>query len=230
MAAHLGRTVITESQLTQVCLAKGYLIAKKAVLSAGFTGEIEWQAHRRLDYLTETDLLRESAWVILSAGMKESVVHQKFPAISESFFWWQSARKIAESTETCCRLACCHFNHQKKIFAIAEVARRVSASGFESVREHITTNPMATLREFPFIGPVTVYHLAKNLGVAVAKPDRHLHRLASSFGYGDVQGFCRCISEQVGDSIQVVDIVLWRYATLHEDYLSNFRLGCEEAT
>ena len=61
--------------------------------------------------------------------------------------------------------------------------------------------------------------MAKNIGIQVAKPDRHLVRMAKAAGYSDVQLFCRTISQLSGDSIPVVDIVLWRFATIEKDYL-----------
>ncbi|MCL4328727.1 MAG: hypothetical protein M1410_04010 [Candidatus Thermoplasmatota archaeon] len=86
----------------------------------------------------------------------------------------------------------------------------------------IIRNPFETLREFPYIGPVTYYHLAKNIGIPVAKPDRHLSRLASRSGFRDVQEFCEFLSRKTGDRIQVIDIVLWRYATITKDYIEKF--------
>lgn len=210
------------SKLSEQCLAKAYMRAKMSVLFAGYAEEVAWQRGVNLTSLTEGDLLRETAWVILSAGMKESVIRQKFPEISLSFFEWESARKIAESANDCCLSALHHFNHPGKIRAIAEVAQHISSEGFDSVRMRIATDPIHALRQFPYIGPVTVFHLAKNIGVPVAKADRHLTRLALASGYNDVQAFCQSISEFVGDNVQVVDLVLWRFATLSKTYLSEF--------
>ena len=84
----------------------------------------------------------------------------------------------------------------------------------------IQENPIETLQTFSYIGPVTAYHLAKNIGLAVAKPDRHLKRIASLFGYHDVQILCSEISKITGDSIPIVDIVFWRFATIEKDYLN----------
>jgi hypothetical protein len=47
---------------------------------------------------------------------------------------------------------------------------------------------------FPMIGPVTSFNLAKNIGLDVAKADRHLSRLAANVGFSDVPSLCRCIS------------------------------------
>lgn len=78
--------------------------------------------------------------------------------------------------------------------------------------------------EFPYIGPITYFHLAKNIGVHVAKPDRHLSRLVKELNISSVQTLCSYIGERTGDTIPVVDIVLWRYATITEDFVIKFIL------
>jgi hypothetical protein len=62
-----------------------------------------------------------------------------------------------------------------------------------------------------YIGAVTAFHLAKNLGADVAKPDRHLVRLAASQGFPDVHSLCSTIAKETGDPLRIVDIILWRF-------------------
>jgi hypothetical protein len=203
-------------------LAKAYLNSKQMVLAAGFGDEIIWQKNLRLDAFTEHELLRETAWVILSAGMREAVIRKKFPEISEAFFLWKSARVISDHASVCESTALKTFNHRKKIGAIIDVARRIDASGFDKMKAEIVADALGTLQKFPFIGQITVYHLAKNLGANVAKPDRHLTKLAWACGFSDVQDFCQIIAAEVGDTVSEVDIVLWRFATLLGNYLDSF--------
>jgi hypothetical protein len=75
-------------------------------------------------------------------------------------------------------------------------------------------DPVRELRKLPFIGPVTRYHLAKNLGIDVVKPDRHLTRLATTLGFRSAENMCTVIGRAVGEPAAVVDIVLWRYCSL----------------
>lgn len=88
---------------------------------------------------------------------------------------------------------------------------------FVRLQRHRTvlSDVLKILDELPWIGPITKYHLAKNLGFQVAKPDRHLVRIAKHFGYRDVQVMCAEIGNSTGDSIPVVDLILWRYANLN---------------
>ncbi len=206
----------------QVSLLKGYEFARNCIVEAGFADEIEWQRNLHFEDIKEADFLRESAWVILCAGMKERVIRRYFRDITFCFFEWESAEKIVKMKEYCVEYALGIFNNLRKINAIAETAQRVFNIGFNNLKTILRDKSIDTLLSFPFMGPVTSCHLAKNLGLPVAKADRHLTRLASSLGYADVQEFCADISKESKEPIPVVDIVLWRFATLRREYICEF--------
>jgi hypothetical protein len=161
--------------------------------------------------------------VILSAGIAEAVIRSKFRDISRSFLEWQSARDISERAEECVANALTHFRHERKIKAIASAAVTISAApSFLAFKEQVLCDPIRQLRSFAYIGPITVFHIAKNIGIGVAKPDRHLQRLARSNGFESVGGFCATIASFLGEDIRLVDSVLWRFATMYEDYVARF--------
>ncbi|MGB6288676.1 MAG: hypothetical protein WBF36_00940 [Desulfobulbales bacterium] len=60
-------------------------------------------------------------------------------------------------------------------------------------------------------------NLAKILGLDVAKNDRHLARIAQHCGYSDAHSLCHEISILTGQSASVVDVVLWRFATMSQN-------------
>lgn len=65
------------------------------------------------------------------------------------------------------------------------------------------------LETLPWIGPVTRYHLAKNLGADEAKPDVHMERLAR----GDkttTHTLCRKLARKTGYRVATIDSILWR--------------------
>jgi hypothetical protein len=206
-------------------LVWAYQAAKIDVVCAGYAGEIEWQQSLCFEETTESDFLREHAWVVLCCGMRESVVRTRFPRIAACFHGWESAHQVLASLPKSRERALEHFRHPGKIEAILACADWVAAAGFASAKEMIRLDPVGTLQSLPFIGPVTAYHLAKNLGLPVAKPDRHLARLAAAAGYQDVHAFCSDISAHSGDPVPVVDIVLWRFATIRPSYVRAFSEG-----
>lgn len=203
-------------------LASKYIYAKNTIIDSGYEEEILWQSSSCFDDLDEASFLRELAWVILSSGMKERVIRKLFSNISECFFYWQSAKKIIENGEKCFNDAIIYFNNKPKISSIIYAAHKLNEIEFDDFKIEVYEDPIGNLQEFPYIGPITVYHLAKNIGLPVAKPDRHLTRIANAEGYSDVQAFCKHISYLCGDPVPVVDIVLWRFATIERDYLSIF--------
>lgn len=68
---------------------------------------------------------------------------------------------------------------------------------------------IAFLRGLPWIGDITSYHLAKNLGADVAKPDVHMERLARQ-DRTDTHKLCARLARQTGYRIATIDTVLWR--------------------
>jgi hypothetical protein len=201
-----------------------YMTAKESVIEAGFAAEIDWQHQLDFDAVTEQDFLRESAWVIFSSGMREAVVRAKFSAISTAFLHWESAQAVVRHSKRCRQSALSVFAHEGKVEAVLSLAEAVTQAGFEHVRRRIKEQGVAYLQCFPYLGPATSYHLAKNLGLNVVKPDRHLRRIAKQAGYPSPGAMCRKIAEVVGDKDSVVDLVLWRYATQNRKYLTTFTL------
>lgn len=202
-----------------------YIKIKEAVISEGFATEIDWQNDIQFSQITECDLLREAAWVVLSSGMRESIIREKFSAISAAFYCWESAGKIVRYSEQCRVNALAIFHHCKKIDAIITIAKRISAEEFETFKMYIQRDRIDFIQTLPFMGPATAYHLAKNIGLDVVKPDRHLLRVAASTGYETPKLLCEDISESVGDRVSVVDLVIWRFATLNPNYLEYFARG-----
>lgn len=203
-------------------LAKAYLIIKQCLLEKGYADEIDWQYSVSLKDLDEQTFLRESAWVILCGGFHETIIRQKFPKISIAFLNWKSASIIVQNAAKCRQRALLQFNHKGKIDAILSIASRIDQDGFHDVASKILEGGIHFLQEFCFIGPVTSYHLAKNIGFPLAKPDRHLIRLSKNFGYNNVQQMCSDIANATDEPIAVVDLVLWRYATLSRRNITRY--------
>ena len=77
-----------------------------------------------------------------------------------------------------------------------------------------SNNKIDWLTTLPWIGPVTKYHLARNLDIDTVKPDRHLVRLTERFGYENPLKMCEIIQKETNERLGVIDIVLWRYCNL----------------
>jgi len=203
-------------------IADIFLTLKAVVIKQGFGSEIDWQDQIVFSEISETEFLKEAAWVILSSGMRETVIRRKFPYISTAFFEWEAAQKIVRYKRKCITQAMRQFGHKGKINAIVQVATHVFRNGFNAVRKGIEKKGVEYITQLPYMGPATSYHFAKNVGLDVAKPDRHLIRIAEAAGYASAQSMCADISEITGEKIPVIDLVFWRFATLNKNYLSFF--------
>lgn len=198
-------------------LAVAYLKAKHFIQESEYSNELTTyqKTHEITPNFAESDLLRETAWVILCSGFREKNIRHHFSYISLCFCDWESATEILAVENECYETTLSAFKHQQKIKAIIQVARIISEAGFPAVKQRILNNPYVELRQFPYIGDTTVFHLAKNLGFNVAKPDRHLLRIAKAAGFNDVQLFCKVIAGLTGDPVALVDLIFWRYAVIH---------------
>lgn len=72
---------------------------------------------------------------------------------------------------------------------------------------------LAFCEAIPWVGPITKWHLAKNWGVDVAKPDRHLVRLAEQH-HTTTDELCWCLGAMDGSLVRMVDTALWRACNL----------------
>ena len=134
----------------------------------------------------------EAIYVICNSGMKFQVANA---------IYWKCVRALRRR-----QLATTVFGHPGKAPAIDFIwqNRRVLWAAYE-----IATNKLAFCATLPWIGPVTQFHLAKNLGVDVAKPDVHLERLADAEGIS-VAKLCARLARQTGYRVTTIDTILWR--------------------
>jgi len=172
-----------------------YNQAKQDIIQKGYKEEIYHVESLRFEYITPLQFFDQYVFVVLSSGMKNQV--------AEKIFW--NYRKNGIDA----------IKHPLKKKAIREAEKNCKI-WFKELRDKLTDKErLDFLETLPHIGKITKYHLARNLGVDCAKPDRHLVRLAERFGYSDVQQMCKEVSNITGDRIGTVDVVLWRYSNLN---------------
>jgi hypothetical protein len=206
------------TQIDDISIARAYLQAKKYLYESGYFEEIEWQYGVNLSRINEKSFLEEYAWVVLNTGMSEKIIRKIFPYICSSFFHWSSVEKIVNHCDLCKNNALKYFNNKRKIDAIIETSKFIYDKKFNVFWKEILNNDIDYLKKLPYIGPITSYHLAKNIGFSVSKPDRHLVKMAKTLCYNSVDDMCNAICFLTDEPINVIDLVLWRYSTLKNDF------------
>jgi len=173
-----------------------YLQLKAALIEDGYGHEIDWQTN--LQPVSDSHTFRnETIWVILNSGMREQIARIISNRIKQA---WSEGKPTSSA-----------FGHKGKVAAIDYIVKNC---GVLFTAYLSANNKIEFLKSIPFIGDITCYHLAKNLGHDVIKPDRHLVRIANECKYPNCNEMCLDISKATGDKVSVVDIVLWRSANL----------------
>lgn len=178
-----------------------YQIALSDVVANGYHEEINWvQSIPSMNEIDPETFFREYAWCVLNAGMKEQI-----------------ARKIYNN----------FLDSGKNPEVIGHLGKRDAIK--KGILLHVKwlsdlkkrANPKSQidfLESLPWIGPITKYHLARNIGIDCVKPDRHLVKLAKNLGYRSPLDLCEEIQQVMPDPKQklgFIDLVLWRYCNLH---------------
>lgn len=149
------------------------------------------------------DFAREVIFVICNSGMKNTVARGIY---EKCIVQLDHGRPVIDV-----------FRHAGKVAAIEYIWRErlrlytrlicdiAAADGTAETAEHILT----FAESLPWIGGITKYHVAKNFGAQLAKPDVHLQRLADREGT-TAQALCERLAGETGLCVAAVDTVLWR--------------------
>jgi len=172
-----------------------YLDLKTKLLELGYEKEIDWAEDIEL-CKNENSFANEAMWVILNSGMKNQIARKIEERIYHAIKLHQPIGSV--------------FGHKGKVKAIEYIFTNKKEL-FKDFQE--AKNKLEFLVSLPWIGNITKYHLAKNLGIDICKPDRHLVRIADKFGTTPFK-LCAKLSKITGDRVRTIDTVLWRAANL----------------
>lgn len=153
--------------------------------------DIEWSENLTPPNDAE-DFALEAIFVICNSGMKNTIARKIFERITAAIQQDESAGTV--------------FGHKGKAAAIDEIWRRRDALLDDYLK---AADKIAFCETLPWIGGITKYHLAKNFGANVAKPDVHLQRLANREGCSP-QELCERLAAATGYRAATIDVVLWR--------------------
>jgi hypothetical protein len=168
-----------------------------------------------LSDITNEIFLSELAWCVYNSGMKMEVIRKKWPALKKAFHNfdpYEIMRNIADCVNESLEI----FNHPGKAGAVIDAGYKIiqdSNRGCIGQKLAVMSESAVLdyLQTYPYIGKVTKYHLAKNLGFDVVKPDRHLVRLAEFLKYDGPDSLVTEIKVLTGERKAYIDFILWRW-------------------
>lgn len=164
----------------------------------------------------ESRLVEEYIWCVLVSGFRARTISNIWDKIK--LFTNQFNLSYCVSNPVIVEKALLSvFNNRRKVNNISTGLRYLNHVGSDEWL-HKIKNDYNVLQSLPGIGPVVCYHLARNLGVDVAKPDLWLLRMCKWFGYPEthegVQDFCKSISDITDHRIGQVDGIIWDFCSL----------------
>ncbi|WP_174273352.1 hypothetical protein [Sphingomonas bacterium] len=162
-----------------------------AVIAAGYGAQIAW-FESQMPPTDAESLASEVIYVIINGGMHNKVARIIFDRCMVAL----------QAGESCCGV----YGHPGKAPAIDLVWQTRAQLFFDFTN---TEDLIAFCAALPFIGKVTKYHIARNLGGNYAKPDVHLNRLADREGV-TAQELCDRLAKGSGYRAGTVDMILWR--------------------
>lgn len=182
-----------------------YLALRRLLKDSGYGREWDWSQSLSAPASSD-DLADEAIWVILNSGMKNQIARN----IADRLY---PALKRGRSASTV-------FRHEGKAQAIDGIWLNRQAY-FEAFMA-LPADPelqVAWCGSLPWIGAITSWHLAKNLGVDTIKPDRHIARLCGFENWeaadpvnvvDAAHRLFKPIHEATGDRYATIDLVVWR--------------------
>ena len=174
-----------------------YYTAYDSIICSEYAPEIDYiDTIKPLEKQDPHTFFLEYVWVVLNTGMKEQVARNIYNRYCENF-----------------DIGCVRHPTKKK--AIEHMLNNYIPTFKELLN---VGDKISYLETLPWIGPITKYHLARNIGIDTVKPDRHLVRLAEMFGFESPISMCQCIQDDNGTKLGTIDVVLWRYCNLHPEY------------
>ncbi len=172
-----------------------FMELRKKVIDAGYGDEIAWQESLK-PCENATEFFGQYMWVVLSAGMKNQIARIIESRIHQA---WDNGLPTSSG-----------FGHKGKVRAIDHVLLNRERIFLEYQN---SSNKVEYLVTLPWIGDITKWHLAKNLGLDSAKPDRHLVRIAEGLKTSPLE-LCKRLAVATGYRIATVDLIIWRAANL----------------
>lgn len=176
-------------------LTELYIDLKQRIIGYGYYDDIEYYQNIK-PCEDRQRFFCEYTWVVISSGMKNQIARKIYRRVMDAL-----RNQVAINDV---------FGHKGKVRAIYEMIQE-GEKIFNDYQK--SENKLKFLETLPYIGKVTKYHMAKNLGFDVCKPDRHLVRISKGLNLTPEE-LCSRIAKATGDKISVVDVVFWRAGNL----------------
>jgi hypothetical protein len=193
---------------------KNYFSQAREFVQRFYPDEIEYFSSIKFDDITPEFYFREYVWVVHATGFSAHAVGSFINRLTEAYGNWKQLAVCDESTML--KRVCAVVNNPKKILSVYKMAKlmldRVNTSNWNEYKYNYLSTP-ELLQKLPYIGKVTCFHLARNIGLLeYVKPDLHLVRLAKHWGFKNCDDMCKFVQPK-DMPLGIVDLIFWYAAS-----------------
>lgn len=159
---------------------------------------------------------REYAWVVHATGFSAKAVGKFMPRLIGAYgIWSDLAEEEFDVAFERVMEVCDNRQKAKAVWTTAKLLAQevgLAQGGWDGFKEARLSSP-EKLQGLPYVGPVTCFHLARNIGLLeCVKPDLHLVRMAEHWGFPDCVAMCEAMRPE-GMPLGIVDLILWYAAS-----------------
>jgi hypothetical protein len=155
----------------------------------------------------------EYIWCVYAGGFSARVLAMKWPELSDAYGDWGGLTSAQRERVLAIIRRPDKFEACLKVAQMMQGGQRLHPESWWGGFKAVYLSTPKRMQGLPFIGPVTSYHLARNLGHEAVKPDLHLVRLAAHYGFHTPLDLCTFLAEQRGERVGVIDLVLFHAAS-----------------
>jgi len=178
-----------------------------------YSNELNYYLNLDFHLLTIDNFYQEYIWCVHTAGFSAKIVGKHINNLLKIYspYYLYATTDFNQSFESL-KLIC---NNQLKSQAIWKLAN-ILITELKTIdwltfkNQHLNTPEK--LQRLPYIGKITCFHLARNIGLLDSvKPDLHLTRLATHFGFKTPIEMCQAINSDL--PLGIIDLILWYAAS-----------------
>lgn len=188
-----------------------YYVQAKAFTLEFYKDTYDRILNTKLSEVSKERFFREYVWSVHTSGFSAKAVSSFWERLIEAYGRLNEMGDLGSVMSRVSPVV----NNPAKIKAVHKTATELMQAehqfGWETYRDNNIKTP-GDLTRFGFIGPITKFHLARNIGMTdFVKPDLHLERMAKYWGYESCLEMCKDCPDDAPLGLR--DFVLWMAAS-----------------
>jgi len=218
MEQHIESVIMTSKPSFEL-RAVDYFEDALVFAQTNYQAVIDRISNTRFGSVSAIDFWDEYVWAVYVSGFRAKTISKIWVKLLTAYDKLELIGEPAPSgvesevRETAMKV----FAHPRKTKAIIDASHIIRIGrnevGWERFRDTNLSTP-EQLQTLPFIGKITCYHLARNIGLLqYVKPDLHLVRMAKRWGFPSPQALCEYLAREFDMQPGIVDLVLWYSAS-----------------